>query len=564
MRGLGLSSTFRNPPDDYENPRTCEDGILFSRPEIKTSSSLRPCAMISTERTFSRVLLEPNNNLNPLGNIELPQASPTTSPSIRSVLWKLYLSHTLSTWNARTFEFGAVIFLATIFPNTLFYTSLYALCRSVAAAILSSWIGGLVDRIHRLTTIRHSIVWARCSVIASCLFLLALFHDNITKFVTLTCFTASILLACVEKLAFIVNTISIEKDWIIVVADSLHLERPDLNSSMRRIDLMCKLVAPLSISLVDAYSTKVAIWVVLGQNMLSVIIEYHAIARVFSAIPELAHGKENKLRGPTARPQTNEEWDVVMSDANPNANIATHGSLDYTINRIRPYKDYVQNPAFLASFALSLLYLTVLSFGSQMTAYLLNLNFTSLHISIMRLAAVVLELSATCAAPMLIRRIGAVRSGLWFINEQVTAVALAVILFSAINSQPELAGLALIFGVTLSRLGLWGFDLCVQFLIQEEAPVDSRGSFSAVEVALQSVFELMSFALTMIFHRPEDFKYPIFISAGAITVSAACFARFVRQKRGHLLHASKCFKRENKGRYQVLPTIEEELEAMPT
>jgi iron-regulated transporter 1 len=520
--------------------------------------------MTPTERTFSSELTEPNNDLDPIGNTELSQTSPTASPSTRSVLWKLYLSHTLSTWNARTFEFGAVIFFATIFPDTLFYTSLYALCRSLAAAILSPWIGGLVDRTHRLIIVRHSIVWARCSVIASCLFLLALFHGSISKFVIFVCFSVSIFLACIEKLAFIANTVSVERDWVILIADSLNLERQDLNSSMRRIDLVCKLVAPLSISLVDAYSTKAAIWAVLGQNMLSVIFEYFAIARVFSAIPELAHKKGRILTGSTTRPQSDEEWDVTMSDANPNPIFAINRSFDYIINCIRPCKDYVQNPAFLASFALSLLYLTVLSFGSQMTTYLLTLNFTSIHISIMRLAAVVLELSATCAAPILMRRIGAVRSGLWFINEQVIAVTLAVGLFYTMNSRTQLAGLALIFGVTLSRLGLWGFDLCVQFLVQEDAPADSRGSFSAVEVALQSIFELMSFALTMIFHRPEDFKYPVFISGGAITVSAACFAGFVRQKRGHLLHASKCFKREDKSQYQVLPTIEEELEAMPT
>lgn len=50
--------------------------------------------------------------------------------SPRALLYRLYISHTLSTWNARTFEFGAVIFLAAIFPGTLFFASCYALFRS--------------------------------------------------------------------------------------------------------------------------------------------------------------------------------------------------------------------------------------------------------------------------------------------------------------------------------------------------------------------------------------------------------------------------------------------------
>ncbi|KAF2713993.1 iron transporter [Pleomassaria siparia CBS 279.74] len=480
------------------------------------------------------------------------ETSPATITPAKPILWKLYLSHTLSTWNARTFEFGAVIFLATIFPDTLFYTSLYALCRSGAAAIFSSWVGGIVDRTHRLTMVRHSIIWARCSVAISCLLLLLLLQDSNSLWI-LPCFAATVTLACVEKLAFIGNTVSVERDWIIVVADSLSLDRQELNSSMRRIDLVCKLVAPLAISLVDAYSNRLAIWAVFGQNLFSALFEYFAIARVFVAIPELCHRK----REITAVLDTN-QGHVTNMDRASDPTVVASGYLAYVCDFFRPYKDYFHNPAFLASFSLSLLYLTVLSFGSQMTTYLLTLNFTALHISAMRLVAVILELSATCAAPMLMKKIGPVRSGLWFVNEQLIAVVLAVSLFSAVNTQTRLAAAALIFGVTLSRLGLWGFDLCVQFLVQEDAPTECRGSFSTVEVALQSVFELISFAMTMIFSRPEDFKYPIYISATAIAISAACFAGFVRRKRGHLLHASKCFKREDKRKYHVLPTIEEE------
>jgi iron-regulated transporter 1 len=55
----------------------------------------------------------------------------------------------------------------------------------------------------------------------------------------------------------------------------------DLNASMRRIDLFCKLVAPVVVSLMDGLlSTKVAIWAVLGVNATVVLVEYFAIAGV--------------------------------------------------------------------------------------------------------------------------------------------------------------------------------------------------------------------------------------------------------------------------------------------
>ena len=221
-------------------------------------------------------------------------------------------------------------------------------------------------------------------------------------------------LAGVEKLAFVANTVAVERDWLIVVSDSLGVERQGLNSTMRRIDLLCKLLAPLGIGLLDGYSTKLAIWVVFGQNAISVVIEYFAIAQVYSAIPELGLGKQ---RGHTTETPPSPSGTLIVPSR------STRNAIK---NNIRPWKDYIQNPAFLASFSLSLLYLTVLSFASQMTTYLLTLGFTSTHVSVMRLAAVVLELSATCAAPLLMDRIGAVRSGLWFINEQLLSIMLAL------------------------------------------------------------------------------------------------------------------------------------------
>lgn len=70
---------------------------------------------------------------------------------------RLYLSHALSTWNSRVFEFGAFLFLASIFPDTLLPASIYALARSAAAAICSPWLGGHIDRSDRLGIVRLSI-----------------------------------------------------------------------------------------------------------------------------------------------------------------------------------------------------------------------------------------------------------------------------------------------------------------------------------------------------------------------------------------------------------------------
>ena len=53
-----------------------------------------------------------------------------------------------------------------------------------------------------------------------------------------------------------------------------------INAQMRRIDLICKLMGPLFIALIDGISTEVAILVNLGMNVGSVVVEYFAIAKV--------------------------------------------------------------------------------------------------------------------------------------------------------------------------------------------------------------------------------------------------------------------------------------------
>jgi lipoprotein signal peptidase len=70
---------------------------------------------------------------------------------------ELYVSHFLSTWNSRLFEFGAVLFISTIFPGTLFPASIYALTRSASVVVFSTAIGHLIDRSERIFLIRLSI-----------------------------------------------------------------------------------------------------------------------------------------------------------------------------------------------------------------------------------------------------------------------------------------------------------------------------------------------------------------------------------------------------------------------
>ena len=209
---------------------------------------------------------------------------------------------------------------------------------------------------------------------------------------------------------------------------------------------------------------------------------------------------------------------------------------------------YVRHPAFLPSFALALLYLTVLSFSGQFITYILAQGLSSATVAMLRGLAAVFELSATWLGPWLHTRIGAVRSGIWFLNAELVFIALScTVLWLPLDALPGLATtLTLVAAVILSRTGLWGFDLSAQLIIQDEVEPDMRGTFSSLEASFQNGFEMLAFLSTIIFPRPEQFRYPAAISALAVANAAILYALFVRKRRGHLLHASKCFDRHQR------------------
>jgi iron-regulated transporter 1 len=311
---------------------------------------------------------------------------------------------------------------------------------------------------------------------------------------------------------------------------------------MRRIDLFCKLVGPLSIALVAGFSTSIAIIVTFGMTASSVFIEYYAIAKVYYQVDDLQSR-------PTPSP--------ISQSANSTP--SSPGISRHAHQTFRSCVSYMQHPAFLPSFSLSLLYLTVLTFGGQMVTYLLSVGFSSIAIGLLRTISTFFELSSTWLAPKAMHRIGAIRCGIWFLNWQIVWVMLAVVMLW-IDIPQNYAVVGLLAGTVASRVGLWGFDLSAQVIVQEvcQAEVsckplltciqavesDQRGSFSAMEASVQNTFELLSFISTAIFARPDQFRIPAAISAAAVVLAGLMYAFFVRQQRGHLFHASKCMQRK--------------------
>ena len=125
------------------------------------------------------------------------------------------VSHFLSTWNSRFFEFGSVLFLASIFPHTLLPVSVYALARAISAIIFSPAVGSWVDKTNRLVVVRASIIGERFATAISCGVLLGLkIRGGQWAAVDRGLFAIIVVLAAVEKLCAIMNSVSVTRDWV--------------------------------------------------------------------------------------------------------------------------------------------------------------------------------------------------------------------------------------------------------------------------------------------------------------------------------------------------------------
>lgn len=198
----------------------------------------------------------------------------------KSLAIRLYASHFLSTWNSRLFEAAVVYFLASIFPDNLLPISVYALARNVAAIALTVPVGTWIDRANRLTIVRASILGQRISAAASCGLFWVMLERHLGTVALDSLFAVTVVLACVEKLSAGMNMISIERDWVVIITEGNETARRSMNARMRRIDLFCKLLGPLTVALVAAASVPVAVYSTLSMNLASVLVEYLCIETV--------------------------------------------------------------------------------------------------------------------------------------------------------------------------------------------------------------------------------------------------------------------------------------------
>src|ERR1700749_5006424 len=89
----------------------------------------------------------------------------------RREAYTLYSSHTLSAWNARSYEYAAIIFTAAAYPGGLRAASLLGLSNSIANICFGPAIGRWIEQASsRLRPLLISISINRLTVVFACTF----------------------------------------------------------------------------------------------------------------------------------------------------------------------------------------------------------------------------------------------------------------------------------------------------------------------------------------------------------------------------------------------------------
>lgn len=103
-------------------------------------------------------------------------------------------------------------------------------------------------------------------------------------------------------------------------------------------------------------------------------------------------------------------------------------------------------------------------------------------------------------------------------------------------SSNSIATVSMFSFLSLSRLGLWVFDITTQELTQIYVAPQTLASFAGTEMSFVSLFELSQWILAAIISRPNQFGWLALISLGAVACSTGMYALWVMKHRGHLVH----------------------------
>ncbi len=497
--------------------------------------------------------------------IEIEQAPPDEHPPTdhslqQQVNWilPLCLSHAAAAWGERSWEFGAGLLLLRIHQEAgqddraLRLTAILVLFECAACSLLSSRIGQAVDSSSFLSSAIVTLAIQNIGIAAAAGFLVLAFYNNEQDNLLLP--AGAIACSVVARLASVGSTIAVEKKWVTALShhhsqhvygrlDSQELDTANdssilpvrghvmkldgdhatdesaehekdirvkpqcsvlsqVNARLRCIDLTCNLCAPIAVGfLLESTSPADAAISIAAFNALAWPVEVLCLFWIYRRYQNVLSTKE-----------------VASVKLNPQQGNGSHARPRMIM--CESWMLYYKQIIFRSALALAVLYFSVVSFGTLMTAWFAASGFHAGHLGAARALAALSGMLSTVATPRLVPALGVETAGLGFISFMWFCILpCSIVSFYASDHVAFLW--IIVASVIVSRFGLWGFDLCVTQLLQERIePPEKIGQVNGTQVALQNAFDALAALSCVLLPNPDTFCYLILGSFGSVTIAA--------------------------------------------
>jgi iron-regulated transporter 1 len=439
------------------------------------------------------------------GGAALP-APPGKAAAARRARAALYMSHGLSAAGQRAWEFLVGLVLLRLHGGeSLLLVGAWGVADSLGQALAGPALGAFVARTERLRAAQRMYFFQNVGATVSASALLLLLTGGAAA--SGTAYWPLVALAVAAGAASSAGAagagVSVEREWTRALAAGDAAALAEMNAAMKRIDLLCLIGAPIGAGALLARSPGAAVAATAAWSLAAWAPECWLLRRAQAAAAALQAPPEPPPPPDAAAPRG---WHAAAAA------------------QAEALRLYARQPAAPAGAALALLYLTVMSFGPLMTAFLNWRGLGAAALAEYRGAGAAAGVAATFAFPRAARAAGLPATGaaaLW---------AQAGCLLAALALQRSAHALA--WGLALSRFGLWGFDLAANQLLQETAaPPGALGAVMGVQGSLQQLAQLAAAVAGAAAPDPARFPALMAASVGAVLAAAALFSAFAARAR---------------------------------
>jgi len=419
----------------------------------------------------------------------------------------LYLSHGLSAFGDRLWQFAVPVLFLQLWSDTLLPVALCQLLIQGGLTCFLPSVGTWVGKTDRLKTVLSSIFVCNLMTTISCSLLISIPLLIPERPVPLnqTYILLSLIILCglIGELLNQAGTIALEKHWVVILANKDEDYLTEMNSVMKRIDLGSKLLAPVVTGiLVDGLygyfndhikvliytATIVGVW-----NLISLVLEFSSAITLY--------GRHEALKAHTSSSESNKK-------------------------KSTSWNSFTSSALFLPGVSLAFLYCSVLTNGVLMTAWLQYELVPVTIIGMSRGAGAFFGIGGTYLFPGLIKTMSLEKVGHWNIFIFFLFMLLPSLSFAFLKSVFTIW--ILVGTVVISRASLWLFDMSYGQMIQVDIKNNKiRSELTAAQTSLCTFMNFIIYVLGVICSDPREFGYLSYASSLAVGGSLLIYSYWI-------------------------------------